>query len=226
MEHAEETLKAQVEQRLKSLNTNPFAVEAAAGLPEDTVRSILRGQKKSGTTLNKAKAVCDALGLEFYIGPRRQPSLPVTSSIVANLNPDYDAPTGFVVIPWHSAGPGDGSAPVAFSRAWLDKQSLVPDFLQAIVPDRISVPGSRSPDTLALLDTRTAVRKGADLWCYREDGKATVGRITFKGSMAAIHPTERDGEVRILESASVFSLGLIGRVVWLGHVLPLKGKVE
>jgi hypothetical protein len=225
VEHAEETLRTLVAQRLKSLNTNAYAVEAAAGLPEDTVRAILRGQKKSGTTLNKAKAVCEALDLEFYIGPKREPARPTPLRVISNLDPEYDAPTGFVVIPWHGAGPGDGSAPVAFSRAWLAKNALVPDFLQAIIPDRLSVPGPRPADAVALLDTRVADRKGVDLWCYSEAGRTTVGRITFKGNLAAIHPTERDGEVRILEAASAFALGLIGRVVWLGQIVPIQGTV-
>jgi hypothetical protein len=225
VDHAEEILKALVAQRLKALNTNAYAVEVAAGLPEDTVRAILRGQKKSGTTLNKARAVCEALDLEFYIGPKREVAKPTPLRVISNLDPEYDAPTGFVVIPWHDARPGDGSAPVAFSRAWLSKNKLVPDFLQAIRPDRISVPGPRPSDTVALLDTRTADRKGADLWCYRDAGKTAVGRITFKGSLAAIHPVERDGEVRILESASAFALGLIGRVVWLGQMVPVTGSI-
>lgn len=212
-------------QRLKSLNTNAYAVEVAAGLPEDTVRAILRGQKKSGTTLNKAKAVCEALDLEFYIGPKREPARPTPLRVISNLDPEYDAPTGFVVIPWHNARPGDGSAPVAFSRAWLARNALIPDFLQAIIPDKISVPGPQSSDTVVLLDTRTADRKGAELWCYRDDGKTAVGRITFKGNLAAIHPSDRDGEVRIVEAASALALGLIGRVVWLGQVVPVKGKV-
>lgn len=71
MEKAEEVLIDAVASRLKLLETNAFAFEKAAGLPADAIRSILRGNKKSGTTLNKAADICEALGLELYIGPPR-----------------------------------------------------------------------------------------------------------------------------------------------------------
>ena len=186
------------------------------------IRDIRAGRIPS---VDRIEALFDYLDLEFYFGPKRQPSKPVPLRVVSNLDPEYDAPTGFIVIPWHAARPGDGSAPVAFSRAWLAKNSLIPDFLQAVIPDIIAGPGPRSADTVALIDTRIGDRKGADLWCFRDEGKTSVGRITFSGNLAAIHPVERDGEVRILEAPSAFALGLIGRVVWLGQIVPLKGKV-
>ncbi|WP_299773204.1 hypothetical protein [uncultured Tateyamaria sp.] len=65
----EDKLIQQVADRLERLGTTPFAVERAANLPEDAVRSVLRGGKKGGTTINRAAAICEALGLELYIGP-------------------------------------------------------------------------------------------------------------------------------------------------------------
>lgn len=226
MEHAEETLKHLVTQRLKALNTNAFAVEVAAGLPEDTVRSILRGMKKSGTTLNKAKAVCDALGIEFYIGPKRPQDRPVELRVIKNHDPDQDAPTGFLTIPWHEGRPGSGSAPVAFARAWLDRHQLVPDFLQAIVPDRFAVPSPPEPDTVALLDTRLAARDGVGLWCHRDAGRVTVSYMTFRGDLSVIHPATPEAEALVFKNTSAVALGLIGKVVWMGQLVPLKGKVR
>lgn len=100
MEHAENILANEVEQRLKALNTNAFAVERAHDLPADAVRSILRGGKKSGTTLNRAQDVCRALGLEFYIGPPRDHG---------TQPPDAD-PAGLAHLPLHEAllAAGDG----------------------------------------------------------------------------------------------------------------------
>ncbi len=225
MEHAEQTLKDIVAQRLKALNTNAFAVEVAAGLPEDTIRSILRGNKKSGTTLNKAKAVCDALGIDFHIGPKRPPPRPIELRVISNQDPDQDAPTGFLTIPWHEGRPGSGSAPVAFARAWLDRHQLVPDFLQAVVPDSFAIPSAPDPDTVALLDTRLAGRDGPGLWCYRDAGRVTVAHMTFRGDLSVIHPATPEGAARILKDTSALALGLIGKVVWLGQVVPLKGTV-
>ena len=206
--------------------TDAAASKLAVGHPSliKNLRLPRDGEKRYN--LPALMKLAEVLELEFYFGPKREPTGPVPLRVVSNLDPEYDAPTGFVVIPWHNARPGDGSAPVAFSRAWLAQNALVPDFLQAIIPDRLSVPGPHSADTVALLDTRTADRRGADLWCYRDAGKTAIGRITFKGSLAAIHPVERDGEVRILEAATAFTVGLIGRVVWLGQTVPLHGTVR
>jgi hypothetical protein len=65
MEHAEDILARLVAARLAELGTNAFALERSANLPADAVRSILRGGKKSGTALNRAMEVCQALGLEL-----------------------------------------------------------------------------------------------------------------------------------------------------------------
>ncbi len=35
-----------IEERLKALETNAFAVEQRAGLPADAIRNVLRSQKK------------------------------------------------------------------------------------------------------------------------------------------------------------------------------------
>jgi len=217
-----ERLQKAVEDALASKKVSARRASMDVVGHDGLIRDIRAGRLPS---VDRVQALFEYLDLEFYFGPKRAPDKPAPLRVVSNLDPEYDAPTGFVVIPWHGAGPGDGSAPVAFSRAWLAKNALVPDFLQAIIPDRISVPGPRSSDTVALLDTRVADRKGANLWCYRDAGKTTVGRITFKDSLAAIHPAERDGEVRILESATAFALGLIGRVVWLGQTVPMMGQV-
>lgn len=77
MKTAEEALQEAVAERVEALGSNPFALEQKFGLPEDAIRSILRGKKKAGTALNKAQVVCAALGLELYVGPPRQ-ALPAT----------------------------------------------------------------------------------------------------------------------------------------------------
>lgn len=226
MEHAEETLKHLVAERLKALNTNAFAIEVASGLPEDAVRSILRGTKKSGTTLNKAKAVCDALGIEFHIGPKRPPARPVELRVISNHDPDQDAPTGFLTIPWTEKQLGSGSAPVAFSRAWLTRHQLVPDFLQAVIPDRFAIAPAPDRGTVALLDTRIAQREGPGLWCYRDAGRVTVAHMTFRDDLAVVHPANPADEALVYKGRSAVLLGLLGKVVWLGQLVPLKGKVD
>lgn len=186
------------------------------------IRDIRAGRIPS---VDRIEALFDYLGLEAYFGPKRPAARPAELRVIANLDPDQDAPAGFLTIPWHAAGPGSGSAPVAFARAWLARHKLVPDFLQAVVPDRFDVSPAPPDEAVALLDTRVGDRAGAGLWCFRDAGRVIVARMTFKGNLAVIHPSEPEGEARILDATSSATMGLIGKVVWLGQVVPFKGKV-
>lgn len=167
--------------------------------------------------------LAEVLDLEFYFGPKRP--LVQVSGTAGNQDPGEDAPSGFLTIPWHAAGPGAGSAPVAFSRAWLNRHHLVPDFLQAVAPDRFALPAPPRPDSIVLIDTRIGQRSGVGLWCFRDAGRMTVARVTFGGEMAVIHPVDPDDAARIVAVPSSTSLGLIGKVVWLGQIVPVKGSV-
>lgn len=55
---------------LAERRTSVRAVALGAGLPVRSVQSVLDGRIPS---INRAAEICDALGLEFYIGPRRLP---------------------------------------------------------------------------------------------------------------------------------------------------------
>lgn len=81
MTNAVETFEQVVARRLRELGETPYSVEQRAGLPSDAVRNVLRAPaksstRKSGPTLLQARAICDALGLELYFGPRR-PEVPI-----------------------------------------------------------------------------------------------------------------------------------------------------
>lgn len=77
------TFERIVRARLEELGTNPFAVEARSPLKEGVIRNVLRG---TDVRLTTAYGICDALGLELYIGPpRRDLSTPVIDPITENL---------------------------------------------------------------------------------------------------------------------------------------------
>lgn len=203
------------------MKTNAFAVEKSAGLPEDAVRSILRGTKKAGTTLNKAQAVCDALGLELYIGPPRQ-TVPVDAV-------DLDGEP-FILVPRLdvrlSAGPGaqnhypDELGRLAFRRDWL--ASLVARFSDAVlvqVAGDSMAPGLRDGD-LALVDTgRQMVRSGAVYAFTDLDGTTRVKRVDTvpkSGFILRSDAPDHPAEVRFGADAELIEIH--GQVVWSGHV--------
>ncbi|MCT8330458.1 S24 family peptidase [Albidovulum sediminis] len=230
MEHAEETLKRLVAQRLKALDTNAFAVETAAGLPEDTIRAILRGLKKSGTTLNKAKAVCDALDIEFHLGPRRSPE-PVGIVEIEG--------SGFARIPlhdaWLSAGPGVENGDVAiidhlvFRQEWLRKIDVKPEAAaMARVSGDSMAPGIQSGDLVMIDTTRREVpvyKKNRlptrlPIFAFMQDSEARVKRLERrpKEKILVLYSDNRDMPPELIAESDAHVLNILGQVVWSGHV--------
>ncbi|MFA8441558.1 helix-turn-helix transcriptional regulator [Yoonia sp.] len=221
-----------VTQRLEALGKKPFAVETEAGLPADAIRNVIRSDKKNGPTLLKAKAICDALGLEFYIGPPRD--LGDTPHTMIDGE-------DFATIPYHdvaaSAGPGavaDQHADIqsyAFRRDWLQRQGVAPQNAEMLrVRGDSMAPRIVDGDTL-LIDTahkeppiRPLSRPGqrrSSIYVVDVDGETRVKwveRPDFQNLIlysedAANHPPEaflgRDQE----------RLRFIGKVIWWGHTV-------
>ena len=65
---ARDTLAAAMREALSKRNASVRSVALAAGLPVRSVQSVLDGHVPS---VNRAKEICNALGLEFYVGPAR-----------------------------------------------------------------------------------------------------------------------------------------------------------
>lgn len=200
------------------------ASKLAVGHPSliKNLRMPRDGEKRYN--LPALQRLAEVLDLEFYFGPRRDEAAPA-STIVKNMGPDEDAPVGFLILPWAQPGLLKGGSPIAFSRAWLDFHGLIPDFLSVAVPDAIEIDLATSSDSIALLDTRTAQRKGHDLWCYREAGRTIVSHITFSRTVTVIQAIQPGTAPRIIEGPPGGAVDLLGRVVWLGHALPLKGTI-
>ena len=230
VEHAEETLKHLVAERLKALKTNAYAVETDAGLPEDTIRSILRGQKKSGTTLNKAKAVCEALGLEFHIGPRRAPEpvgiVEIDGAAFARI-PLHDA--------WLSAGPGfqNGDEAVidhlVFGQAWLRKVGVKPESAaMARISGDSMAPGIKSGDLVMINTSRREVpvrRKGRlpaqlPIFAFMQDNEARVKRLERlpQEKFLVLYSDNKDIPPELVAESDAHILNILGQVVWSGHV--------
>ena len=68
MSRAMQSLQSSIRRALDERGTNPSSIARAAGLPQRALYNVLHGHVPS---LNRAVEICDALGLEFYIGPKR-----------------------------------------------------------------------------------------------------------------------------------------------------------
>lgn len=63
-----EEIEAAVTAGLRSSGRNAHRAALDAGLPQDAIRNVLDGHTPSAIRLSK---ICEALGLEFYVGPAR-----------------------------------------------------------------------------------------------------------------------------------------------------------
>lgn len=225
MEQAEQTLARLVEERLKALNTNAFAFEKSANLPADAIRAILRGGKKSGTALNRAHQICEALGLELYIGPQRE------TGPIETVSADS---AEFAHIPLHNAGLAAGSGIENQSEEVIDYLAFRLDWLQKIgVKPSNAVLARAHGDSMqpciwhgdiVLIDTskqEIPVRRPGNsrarspVFAFLENGAARIKRIE----------RPEDGHVMLLSDnpdyppqlAKVETLSIIGKVLWWGH---------
>lgn len=220
METAEQALLRQVQARLKEMETNAFAVESSAGLPEDAIRSILRGGKKKGTGINIAKTICDALDLEFYIGPRRSDPPP---EIVVLDSDDYVAVPRLDVR--LSAGPGAFNhdpaevTRLAFRREWLSRLGVKPAdaFLVGISGDSMA-PGLRDGD-IALVDRgRKTPGKSGQVYALTDiDGSTRVKRIDLVKDGYILRSDAPDYPVEARYRLDMDRTQIEGLVVWSGH---------
>lgn len=229
MEKTPYDLAQLIEDRLKALETNAFAVEQRAGLPPDAIRNVLRSQKKDGPTLGRAQQICDALGLEFYIGPRRE------SGQIEQVTIDA---TEYVHVPLYdaalSAGPGveNGSRNIidrlAFRRDWMRRIGVSPTSACLARVDRDSMAPTLQSGDMVLIDTsrtelsvRPTAKNGQrrlPIYAFVEDGQARVKRIDRpEPNLLILMSDNPDYCPEILTGPKAAAIEIIGKVVWWGH---------
>lgn len=222
MRHDESAFAELVAERLKQLDTTAFAVEKAHGLPPDAVRNVLRGAKKSGTPLNRAKEICEALGLELYFGPRRSPD-PSPPPPIAVDGEDFT--TIKRVAAEASAGPGalNGDAEVvgslAFRKDWLRDRGVKPEKALLVTVTGESMKPSIHPGDLVLLDLdRTEIVNGQPYIFNDADGATRLKRLHRLGVDAlALVSDNPEHPPELRNGSDAARVRVIGRVVWSGH---------
>jgi hypothetical protein len=174
-----------------------------------------RGDDKRYTYQSLAQ-LARVLGLECYFGPKRALS-GFSEGEVASIHSKNDASlSGFLPIPWHAFSGQKGTASMAFSQAWLASNGLIPDFLQAIVPNFCDSSLTGAKNTVALLQTN-APRKGTGaIWCYRDGLTIGISRAGFVDGAAVIVPSTEASQELVIPKEATPGVGLLGKVVWLG----------
>jgi phage repressor protein C with HTH and peptisase S24 domain len=179
-------------------------------------------KRGSSPNFDRASQLCAALGLELYVGPRRETG-PVEQLLLEGT--DF-APIHRLDVNL-SAGPGaeNGNSAVletmAFRRDWLAKMGVTPaeSVLVKVVGDSMQ-PGLHDGD-LALVDTaKKAIRSGQIYAVTDIDAQTLVKRIDTLGGEGLLLRSDNPDFAPIIRQGEDANRVIIhGRVVWSGHVL-------
>ena len=206
-------------------------LEAALGLEENELKGILDAKQPRTPSVTKAKKIADALGLEFYVGPRRPVSLS-TSQVDPVFASDGQE---FEQVPLYSAqlAAGDGAsneAPqvidhLAFRRDWLKSIGVSPQSAVIARAHGDSMIPTLQPGDALLIDRARAdppakVRapgdtRPAQIYALVDDGHARVKRLELASPGTLILLS--DNPAHAPEFRQVGSVSIIGRVMWWGH---------
>lgn len=221
----QERFKQAVSDAVDALGTNAFAVEKANGLPADAIRGVLRkktgSKKEAGTSLNRAKEICDALGLELYIGPPRtfppSPEVEVDGNLFDTV-PRYNA----------QAAGGHGALnldaePIdrlAFTRNWLKCQGINAAHCALITAKGDSMEPRIFEGDLIMIDRRKTTIRNHRVYVFNDGDRGTrVKRLEHIPDMGIfLHSDNREDyppESRIGHAAN--EIKVLGEVVWSGH---------
>lgn len=220
MEYAEQTLAELVQQRLAELGTNAFAFERAHNLPPDAIRSILRGGKKSGTTLNRAQMICEALNIDFHIGP---PSHPDPSKVTVIKGSDFTA------VPRYEAelAAGDGASngdqdtvveTLAFRRDWLKRLRVSPSNACLVKVRGDSMEPLLHDQDMVLIDRSRRMVRSGKVYALVESGAARVKRLERPDdNTLVLRPDNPSYPLEFRRGADLETISILGQVVWSGH---------
>ncbi|MGK7664223.1 MULTISPECIES: S24 family peptidase [unclassified Marinovum] len=219
-----------VSAKVAELDTNVFAIEKRAGLPADAIRSVIRGDdKRAVPRINRAKEICDVLGLEFYIGPSRDP--------VGAIQPPSADPAEMAHIPLYNAGlaAGDGANNgeeeiidyLAFRKDWLRKIGVAPsNALMARVKGESMQPTISSGDMVLIDSSKIEVRSRSrarkvskpHVYAFVESGEARVKRIDrVDTDYFAVISDNPEFQMEFKSSKALQEMHIIGRVLWWAH---------
>lgn len=140
-----------IRRALQRRNTTAYRASLDAGLPGNAIRYVL---EERATKSGRLAEICEALGLEFYIGPQREEKTAKTrdpkspeqdllgelsefrKEVLARLSDKADEhdPTRHVEVRELAAAGGGGAdaddervvSRIAFRRDWLDRHGLDP----------------------------------------------------------------------------------------------------
>ena len=225
MDFERKTFEKIIAERLDELGTNAFAVEQAADLTKDAIRSVIRpDSKRSLPRIDKARKICEALGLEFYIGPPRpaSPTVQRSNHETIQLLSDFAFVERFDVS--LSAGPGnDGDnskklSPVSFRRDYLAERGLIAEKCVVCSIRGNSMEPMLFEGDLVLLDRRQSdLRDGQVYGVVDIAGDVRIKRIEIIDEGLLLRSENPDCPTELRQGEDANRVRIIGALVWSGH---------
>lgn len=228
MSEADDIL-ATFEARRRELGLSQAEVSLRAfGKPTSSAFQNIR--KGSAPSIDRVRALCEALDLEFYVGPRRDitPTGFAEATVASFTRAGATAACtdvfreGFLPFPWHDRARQPTPPPVAISLAWLQAHGLAPNDLRFVeLPDHPDGP------TLALVDSRARRAGDPATWCWIEAGRLHLGTLYFdEGGPVVIGPSPAHPKGRWILPKDVFAVQFLGRAVWVARLEPAEQRPE
>ena len=134
---ADEFVKA-VRARLLETGQTKHSAAVSHGLPRDAIASVLAGHMPK---LDRAEAICEALGLEFYVGLKRSPLVSVDVHAFALALRDMEVTLALM--------DNDPSSDASVVRNFVAAYDLYVELI-----DRVAAPGRTREEAAKLLRQR------------------------------------------------------------------------
>lgn len=185
----------------------------------DAIRSVIRDDdKRAVPKISRAKEICDLLGLDFYIGPRR-----VNESEPPSRNGEEIA-----FIELHnvqaSAGPGRFASDaeivssLGFPLPWLSRHGVNPDRASLIFVDGDSMAPTIPSGSIALVNHNRVQVISKRVYAFREGDELFVKRLELiEDSGLFVTSDNPDRASRVIRNQDLEAVSVIGEVIWTGR---------
>ena len=228
-----------IQDALHRKGSNPSRFAKENGFSVNAIRYILEGRPPSSRRLSE---VCEALGLEFYVGPPRVPEgkrmdprelaseldrLAIEARRIADdvegAPAEIDQNVVYVSAPRYEVLAAAGSGEevldesvkgyLGFNKTWLREQNLSASNLAVIEVRGDSMEPTLHDGDSVLLDMRSPQLKDGGIYTLRRGGELLVKRLRRQGASWLIVSDNLSYVVESLDE----DVDVLGRVVWLGR---------
>ena len=221
-----EEIYAVLEQRRLDLGLtqNEVSERAFGARSNSALQNMRRG---NSPTVDRLKAIADALGLEFYLGPRRSRQSEAIPADVDIIGFSETEPVFFQVksmnstihqyagVPFHPLCRASSAPPVLFDRDWLDEKGIDPEHCVALLAPDNKMSPTITPMSMVVADTRQPIDRSAITVVALED-RLIIGRPTADSDGKYILTFDGLGQAPMVIGDDHSPFAQVGKIVWTG----------